>query len=243
MNWRRIGLWCGVAAVAAASVLAIAVSVLWWSVPRVDWLVTADPPSTSFMERDRASGTRVDWEWTPLARVSPHLLMAILVSEDIEFFQHGGFSVAELRAAVADAWRQGAAPRGASTLTQQLARNLFLTPRRSAWRKLREATLTWKLERRLGKRRILELYVNVVQFGPGVFGAGAAARRYYAKSPLWLTPEESAALAAGLPRPSRWNPRVESAAYQRRIDVILSRMGRATFLWRHLMPLYPLEGS
>lgn len=204
------------------------------------WLQTQNPVTTAFIERNRAEGVAVDWEWVPLEAVSPQVLLGVLVGEDIEFFQHGGFSTAELRAAVATALETGEPPRGASTLTQQLAKNLWLSPERSAWRKLREAVLTWKLEHALGKRRILELYVNVVEFGPGIFGVGAAARRYYGTAPLWLTPDQGAELAASLPRPSSWNPTATSDAYLERVALIRGRMGRATFLWRHLEPLYPV---
>jgi monofunctional biosynthetic peptidoglycan transglycosylase len=158
------------------------------------------------------------------------------VAEDIEFYQHRGFSWAEIRSAVDDA-RAGGRMRGASTITQQLARNLWLSPRRSAARKLAEAALTTDLERFAGKRRILELYLNVAPFGPGTFGAEAAARRYFGKSALFLTEDESAMLAAGLTQPSRWNPASPLPDYRARVDRIRQRMTNAEFLWRHLLQL------
>lgn len=206
----------------------------WWTWPDVSQLATAPPETTAFMARDRARGTAVQWTWVPAGAVSPHLYRAILVAEDIEFFSHQGFSVAEIRAALAEALATGEAPRGASTITQQVAKNLWLTPSRTTGRKLREALLTWQLERELTKRRILELYVNVAQFGPGIYGAEAAARHYFGKPAAALTEQEAARLAAGLPRPSSWNPASASRGYAARVDLIRERMARARFLWRHL---------
>jgi monofunctional biosynthetic peptidoglycan transglycosylase len=168
--------------------------------------------------------------------ISPQLALAVLVAEDIEFFQHHGFSWAELRSAVSHA-RAGGRPRGASTITQQLAKSLWLSAERSVGRKLREAMLAVDLERHLSERRILELYLNVAQLGPSVFGAEAAARGYYAKSALFLTEDESAALAAALTRPSLWHPGVVSPEYRSRIELVRRRMGNPEFLWRHLLNL------
>jgi len=163
-------------------------------------------------------------------------MRAVLVAEDIEFFSHHGFSWSEIRSAFAEA-SAGERARGASTITQQLAKNLWLSPDRSLWRKVREAALTVDLERFLTKRRILELYLNVVPFGPGVIGAEAAARVYFAKPPLFLTEQEAAMLAAGLSRPSLWNPTSTSDAYRARVELILRRMANAEFLWRHIAAL------
>jgi monofunctional biosynthetic peptidoglycan transglycosylase len=174
--------------------------------------------------------------WVGLRDISPHVVRAVVVAEDIEFFSHHGFSWSEMRSAFADA-TAGGRPRGASTITQQLAKNLWLTPRRSVWRKLREAALTVDVERALSKRRILELYLNVVPFGPGVFGVEAAAREYFAKPALFLTEREAAMLAAGLSRPSVWNPTTASDAYRARVELILRRMANAEFLWRHIAAL------
>jgi membrane peptidoglycan carboxypeptidase len=120
--------------------------------------------------------------------------------------------------------------RGASTISQQLAKNLFLSPRRTVWRKIREAHLAWWLERRLGKRRILELYLNVVEFGPGLFGAEAASQHYFGVASGDLTVEQAASLAAAIPSPGRDNPTTDTRRWRFRRDVILRRMGRATWL-------------
>jgi monofunctional biosynthetic peptidoglycan transglycosylase len=132
------------------------------------------PPDTAYMRawqaRQRAAGRdgRLARTWRGWDEIAPALKVAVLVAEDINFFSHRGFDVGEMRHALGEALEDREAPRGASTITQQLARNLWLSPSRSPLRKLREAVLAWQLERTVGKRRILELYLNVVEFGPGV---------------------------------------------------------------------------
>ena len=128
------------------------------------------------------------------------------MAEDINFFTHHGFDLGEIGKVVDAAMADGELQRGASTLTQQLAKNLWLSPSRNPLRKVKEAILTWQLERTLPKRRILELYLNVAEFGPGIFGAEAAARRYFGKPAAALDAAESAQLAASLPNPRRWHP-------------------------------------
>jgi len=125
---------------------------------------------------------------------------------------------------------EGEAPRGASTITQQLAKNLWLSPSRNPLRKLEEAILTWQLERTLRKRRILELYLNLAEFGPGVYGVEAASRRYFAKPASGLTDGEAAQLAASLPSPATWHPGSSRPGYQRHVESIRRRMVKATFL-------------
>lgn len=211
-----------------------------WTWPRVGELASRAPRTTAFIERyratERAAGRdgRVAWTWASYGAISPHLKRAVLVAEDINFFSHQGFEVDEARRAVARAIEEGEMPRGASTITQQLAKNLWLSPSRNPVRKLREALLTWQLERSLAKRRILELYLNVVELGPGVYGVEAASRRYFGKPAADLSPAEAAQLAASLPRPSRWHPGVRSTAYQAHVARILQRMDRAEFLRRQI---------
>jgi monofunctional biosynthetic peptidoglycan transglycosylase len=211
-----------------------------WTWPDVAALRTRPPATTAFIERARdlrrAAGQddRVAWVWVPYARISPHAKRAVLAAEDIGFFAHGGFDVAEIRQALGRAVEEGEAPRGASTITQQVAKNLWLSPSRNPWRKVKEALLTWQLERMLSKRRILEVYLNVAELGPGTFGVEAAARRYFGKAAADLDEREAAALAAGLPRPGAWHPGVSSVAYQRYVETILRRMARAEFLWRQI---------
>ncbi len=176
----------------------------------------------------------MQWKWVSYSKISSNLKRAVIVSEDIEFFSHDGFSSREARAALEDAWEEKRLPRGASTLTQQLAKNLWLSPSRNPLRKAKEAALTWQLERELSKRRILELYLNVVEFGEGIYGAEAAARHYYGKSARSLTERQAAELAASLPRPKSWHPGSKSKSYQKKIRSIQRRMSKASWLRRRV---------
>ena len=200
--------------------------------PSVAALATRPPRTTAFIERHRAlereagRSARVQWTWVPYGRIATSLKRAVVVAEDASFFAHRGFATAEIREAIDRAVREFGLPRGASTITQQLAKNLWLSPSRNPLRKAKEAMLTWQLERALSKRRILELYLNVVEFGPGVYGAEAASRRYFGKGAADLTDDEAVALAAGLPRPSVWHPDVQTRAYRRYVDDIRRRMER-----------------
>jgi monofunctional biosynthetic peptidoglycan transglycosylase len=213
----------------------VALAYLAWETarwPNVTALAVRPPRTTAFIERHRAlereagrSG-RVQWTWVPYGRIAIPLKRAVVVAEDASFFAHRGFATAEIREAIDKAVREFDLPRGASTITQQLAKNLWLSPSRNPLRKGKEAMLTWQLERALSKRRILELYLNVVEFGPGIYGAEAASRRYFGKPAADLTDDEAAALAAGLPRPSVWHPGVQTRAYRRYIDDIRRRMER-----------------
>ena len=210
--------------------------VIWEALtwPDVHALRKRWPRSSAFMEAwKRREGREPAWRAVRYARISPNLKRAVLVAEDIDFFSHDGFDMHELRLAVREAVDSGDAPRGASTLTQQLAKNLYLSPSRDPVRKLKEAILTKQLERALGKKRILELYLNVVEFGPGVVGAEAAARHYFGKSAAALSEREAAELAAGLPR-SSWHPGVRSRSYHRYVSRIQARMGKAGFLWKQI---------
>ena len=206
--------------------------------PNVAQLANANPRTTAFIERYRQSQREqgrpdaVRWEWVPYERISASLKRAVVSAEDMEFFFHHGFSSAEMKSALTRALHRFEAPRGASTITQQLAKNLWLSPSRDPLRKLKEAILTRQLERHLSKRRILELYLNVVELGPGIYGAEAAAEFYFGKPAAELTEHEAAELAASLPRPSTWHPGRDSRPYQSYVAEVERRMGVATFLWR-----------
>jgi len=227
----------------AALFIGLAWTLFTW--PDVRQLTTEYPESTAFIDRyrenRRAEGANDAVAWTPVPydRISVNLKRAVIASEDTEFFFHDGFSSHELREAVRKAIREREAPRGASTITQQLAKNLWLSRSRSLTRKLREALLTRQLETSLSKERILSLYLNVVEFGPGIYGAEGAARHYFGKPASQLTPREGAMLAAGLPRPRQWNPSSESENYAKRVDRILEIERRLEYLDRYLGPEAP----
>ena len=208
--------------------------------PDVASLRSTPPTTTAFIERYRArqrqagASDAVHWQWVALENISPHLQRAVVAAEDMEFFSHEGFSTSEMQVAIREAVREGTAPRGASTITQQLAKNLWLSPSRNPLRKLKEAMLTRQLEKALPKDRILEIYVNVVEFGRGIYGAEAAAWRYFDRPASNLDAHESAMLAASLPRPNSWHPGVTSAAYAQYVEDIEGRVERATFLERRI---------
>jgi monofunctional biosynthetic peptidoglycan transglycosylase len=230
------------AAAAAALVLLAWLAWTWITWPDVSALQTTNPESTAFIDRYREArreageSDAVAWSPVPYDRISPNLARAVISSEDTEFFFHDGFSSHEVGESIRKAIREREAPRGASTMSQQLVKNLWLSPSRSLTRKLREATLTRQLEKSLSKKRILELYLNVVEFGPGIYGAEAAAQHYFGKPAAQLTLREGAMLAAGLPRPRSWNPSSSSENYARRVDQILEIENRLEFLDRYLGP-------
>jgi len=199
------------------------------STPDVSYLKTSFPEMTAFIEREKAAGQRVLWHPVPYEKISLDLKKAVLISEDINFFSHNGFEIHEIRQALS-ARLHGKKLRGASTLTQQLAKNLWLSSERSIWRKLREAALCSKLERELSKKRILELYLNCVEFGPGVFGAEAASMYYFKVPASRLGPRQAARLAVSLPSPSRRHPGIERPAIEEIVARLLFRMKKAEWL-------------
>ena len=185
-----------------------------WLVPLPDVaeLAGANPNTTVLIEARRAEAAEkgrpftLSWTWVPLAGISPHLQKAVIVSEDASFYQHHGFDWEGLQEALTYNWEQGKLRRGGSTITQQLAKNLYLSSEKKLLRKAREALISWEIERRVPKTRILELYLNVVEWGHGVFGAEAAARHHFGVSAAELTEDEAALLAAMLPSPRRNDP-------------------------------------
>jgi monofunctional biosynthetic peptidoglycan transglycosylase len=215
--------------------------------PNVAALATENPKSTAFIDRyekQRKHDKKMPaarWKWVSWGAISPSMKRAAVVAEDVEFFSHDGFSRREIKAAIEKAMEKKEMPRGASTITQQLAKNLWLSPSRNPLRKFEEAILTRQLERELSKKRILEIYLNVVEFGPGIYGAEAAARAYFGKSAAALGPREAASLAAGLPKPSKWHPGSGSRYYAKRTGRIERMMARASFLGRYVGGGAPVE--
>lgn len=209
--------------------VALGVFLVIFTWPDVASLATENPTKTAFIDAALERGVDVEWRWAPYDEISDNLKKAVLVAEDYSFFSHNGFDTHEIKAAAREAMK-GKRVRGASTITQQLAKNLWLSPSRSPTRKLREIVLTRQLERHLSKHRILELYLNVVEFGPGVYGAEAAAWRYVGVSAADLDVVQAAQLAASLPRPSSWHPGVSSRGYEKRVDRILILLEGADWL-------------
>jgi monofunctional biosynthetic peptidoglycan transglycosylase len=207
---------------------------IYLTLPDVRPLRTENPSTTAFMElraRDaRAEGkTQIkDQRWVPYARISQSLKRAVIVTEDAAFWQHGGVDYDQLRESMEVNWERGEFARGASTITQQLAKNLYLSPSKNPVRKLKELLITRRLEAELTKQRILELYLNVIEWGDGVWGADAAARRYFHKTAADLTPSESALLAGAIANPHLMNPAHPIARLRRRQEMIMRRMGAVT---------------
>ncbi|MFH1144161.1 MAG: monofunctional biosynthetic peptidoglycan transglycosylase [Candidatus Eisenbacteria bacterium] len=187
------------------------------------------PPATAFMIQKRVAAAwggrdyELRYRWVRWEKISPHARVAVVAAEDQKFPRHGGFDAE----AIADAWERherGGRLRGASTITQQVAKNLFLAPQRSFARKALEAYFTILLEWLWPKRRILEVYLNVAEFGPGTFGVGAASERYFGKPADRISPREAALLAAVLPNPLRLHADRPSAYVLRRVEWILGQM-------------------
>ena len=217
-------------------VLALAAWLIAGLPPRsaVRSLAKANPGPTALMQqraeeaRAKRRPARREQAWVPLGAISRSLIQAVLVAEDIKFLGHEGIDWEAIRESMERDVREGRFVRGGSTITQQLAKNLFLSTRKDPVRKLRELIVARWLEADLSKRRILELYLNVIEWGDGVYGCEAAARRYYGKSAADLGEEEAAGLAAMIPNPRRINPQaspLRHARAQRRILWLMARAG------------------
>ena len=215
---------------AAAALAAAAAVAFQVTLPDVRPLRASWPKTTAFMERRKAllarqgQSTRLEWMPVPLAQISPDLQRAAVVAEDARFWEHTGVDWVAMRGALETNWEKGGLKVGGSTITQQLAKNLYLSPARTPWRKLREIAIAWRLERELSKHRILELYLNVIEFGPRTFGVEAAARRYLGKSARDVTRAEAATLAAVIPSPRIYDPAKHADRVARRAQRILRWM-------------------
>lgn len=180
--------------------------------PDISKLEKENPVKTSFMEyrergaRQKGKTYRIRQHWVPLKKISPYLIKAVLIAEDDKFWRHEGFDYEAIQRAIERDIKEKRFKFGGSTISQQLAKNLYLSPSKNPIRKVAEAIITWRMEKMLSKKRILELYLNVVEWGDGIFGAEAASRHYFGKPSLELTPEEAARLASVLPNPRRYNP-------------------------------------
>jgi monofunctional biosynthetic peptidoglycan transglycosylase len=230
---RRNGLTLVLLAFLAIPLAALAL--LWLiTLPDVSALRTSNPTMTALMEarqeQAEATGTRLGqhWIWVPMSRISPHLRRAVVAAEDASFFTHEGFDWEGMKDAALYNLEQGALKRGGSTITQQLAKNLYLSSERSIFRKAQEALITRSLEHHLTKERILELYLNVAEWGTGIYGAEAAARHHFQKSASELTEDEAAWLAAILPSPRRYDPLRKTTSLARRHERVLDRMSQNT---------------
>ena len=227
---RKLARFAGWLALAAAAIfLAVQLSFL----ARIWWWKDHNPQATAFMkaslERARAKNPNAALRhaWIPYDRISGHLKRAIVAAEDANFTEHEGFDWEAIEKALEKNRKKGKVVAGASTISQQLAKNLFLSPERTPWRKGQEALITVMIEHVMDKRRILEIYLNVIEWGEGVFGAEAAARHYFATSAAALAPEQAARLAAIVPNPRFYDRNRNTPWIARKTQLILARMPAA----------------
>ncbi|NTV06864.1 MAG: monofunctional biosynthetic peptidoglycan transglycosylase [Chlorobiaceae bacterium] len=199
--------------------------------PDVGRLVDENPAKTAFMEYREAEWKReglidkkIDQKWVSLDHVSQNLIKAVLIAEDDKFWQHEGFDYQAIERAIEKNILAKKFKMGGSTISQQLAKNLFLSPSKNPVRKIKEAIITWRLEKTLSKRRILELYVNVAEWGDGIFGIGRAARHYYGVSAASLSARQASKLAAILPNPILYSPKGSSRYVRNRSNIIYAIM-------------------
>jgi monofunctional biosynthetic peptidoglycan transglycosylase len=207
-----------------------------WQVWLLGWVLLwkwVDPGTTRFMDirlaelREKNPAAQLKQQWVPYERISPYLKRAIIASEDAKFVDHEGFDWDGIQKALEKNQRRGRTVAGGSTISQQLAKNLFLTPTKSYFRKAEEAIITLMLEALWSKRRILEVYLNVIEWGNGVFGAEAAARHYFGASAASLGPEQAARLAGMVPNPRFYDRNGNAPGLARKTAIILGRMPAA----------------
>lgn len=224
---RKFSTWLWRAAAFTVIAILLCQAWLYWQVSRLD---THKPQDTSMMqarlaEMESAGKTaRIDYRWVPMKNISRYLQRAIIASEDATFYSHEGFDWEGIKIAAEKNLKKGKIVAGGSTISQQLAKNLFLSTQRTPWRKAQEAIITVMLEHRLSKQRIFEIYLNVIEWGNGVFGAEAAARHYFKKSAANLTPREAAWLAAIVPNPRYYDKHRAHRRAARKSNIILARM-------------------
>jgi monofunctional biosynthetic peptidoglycan transglycosylase len=203
--------WIKVMGLVVLSALALGVA-FYFVYPDVSALRKVNPQKTAFMKHREAEWERqgrkgrIVQRWVPLAQISPYLIKAVIIAEDDKFWTHEGFDFEAMQKALEKDVRERKFKAGGSTISQQLAKNLYLSPAKNPLRKLMEAVLTWRIERSLPKKRIIEIYLNVAEWGEGLFGAEAASQRYFGKPASDLSAMESARLAAVLPNPRRHDP-------------------------------------
>ncbi len=205
---------------------------VYLTLPDVRVLATTNPETTAFIEirreeaHDAGKSFTLRRRWVPYSRISNHLKRAVIVAEDSAFFEHDGLDYKQIRESIEDSLEDGGAIRGASTITQQLAKNLYLSESRNPARKLTELIITRRLETALSKRRIFEIYLNSIEWGDGIFGCEAAARAYFGKSAADLGAAEAAMMAGAIINPRVHSPARPTRRLLRRQQIILGRMGR-----------------
>jgi len=220
----------------AAQVSALSAAVYLFWLPDVSLLKTHPPKETAMMRireremKEKGRKNRRLMQWMPYENISPYLRQAVVIAEDDTFYRHQGIEPMQIKRALLKDLERKQLAYGGSTITQQLAKNLYLSPSKNPLRKVKEMLIAWKLEKALSKKRILEIYLNVVEWGPGIYGAEAASRVYFGKSAAELTLDEAVSLAVTLPNPRRYNPLKESRYVALRKEDVLKRMRKAGYL-------------
>ncbi len=205
------------------------IAIQFWFFAQVAYWAKFNPSSTAFMRarlevlREDNPNAKLRHQWTPYQKISPHLKRSIIAAEDAKFLEHHGFDWDGIKQAWARNKREGGVVAGGSTITQQLAKNLFFSGKRTWWRKGQEAVVAVMLEALMSKQRILEIYLNVIEWGDGVFGAEAAARYQYGGTAAGLSAEQSARLAAMVPSPRRYGPGANTGYLRQRTSMIYAR--------------------
>ncbi|MGX8881979.1 monofunctional biosynthetic peptidoglycan transglycosylase [Methylovorus sp. SPW-M1] len=224
MTWRQ-WIWRGLLAL-----LLLIVLYQLWIFLHICWWVQHNPDSSAFM-RDRLEllqedkpGAELRHQWVPYSQISIHLKRAVIAAEDSRFVEHEGFDWDGIQKAYEKNLKKGRIVAGGSTISQQLSKNLFLSTRRTPWRKLEEAMITLMLEKMMSKRRIYEIYLNVIEWGNGVFGAEAAARYYFHTSAKGLTAPQAAKLAAMVPNPRYYDSHRNARGLLKKTGIIQARM-------------------
>jgi len=212
-------------------ILVAFLSFLYFSwMPDLSKLKKENPKKTALMEyrekafKEKRKPYRIYQSWMPFSKISPYLVKAVLIAEDDKFWKHEGFDYEAIQKAIEKDVKARKFKFGGSTVTQQLARNLYLSPEKSLIRKISEVIITWRMEKVLSKKRILELYLNVAEWGEGIFGVEAASRHYYGKPSSELTPEDAARLASVLPNPRKYSPVGDQRYVINRSNLIYSIM-------------------
>ena len=204
-----------------------------WIFLHICWWIKFNPSSSAFMAnrldimQEKIPDAELKHQWIEYAKISNHLKRAVIASEDAKFLDHEGFDWEGIQKAYEKNIKKGRIVAGGSTISQQLAKNLFLSTKRTPWRKGEEAIITVMLENMMDKRRILEIYLNIIEWGNGVFGAEAAARHYYKTSAANLSSGQAAKLAAMIPNPRFYDQHSNTRYLNRRIATIQARMGMA----------------
>ena len=205
---------------------------IYFVYPDVSKLKKTAPKKTAFMEhreeewQNQGKKKKIVQRWVPLGQISPYVIKAVIIAEDDKFWTHEGFDYDAIQKAIEKDIKKKKFALGGSTISQQLAKNLYLSPSKNPVRKIKEAILTWRMERNISKKRIIELYLNVAEWGDGLFGIEVAARTYFGKSASALTAREAARLASVLPNPRKFNPTGSSKFVENRSERIYQIMVR-----------------